>query len=65
MTTIRLPHTDLTIRRAETPSGKGNRKTSLVSFTTLNHTSKSGKVPTSAVGNTRLNWVGYVLDTLD
>ena len=43
MIIIRLPHT-----------GKGNGKTILASYTTLNHT--------TAVGNTKPN---YILDTLD
>ena len=37
----------------------------LVSYTTLDHALKNGKVSTTAVGNTRSNWVGYILDTLD
>ena len=48
-----------------TTSGKGNGKTILLSYTTLNHASKNGKGPTTVVGNTRSNRVGYVLDTLD
>ena len=35
--------------------GKGNGKIVIVSYTTLNHTLKIGKVPTTAVGNTRSN----------
>ena len=56
MAMTRLPHTDynLTIRRLETQSGKGNGKTILASYATLNHTSKNGKVPTTAVGTMRL-----------
>ena len=49
----------------ETPSGQGNGKPILASYTTLNYVSKNEKVPTTAVSNTRLSWVGYVLDTLD
>ena len=44
----------------ETPRGKGNGKTILESYTTLNPVSKNGKVPTTVVDNTRSNWVGYV-----
>ena len=47
-----------------TRNSKGNRKTALVSYTILNHTSKNGKVHTTAVGNMRSNWAGYGLDTL-
>ena len=48
--TTRLPHIDyyLTIR-----SGTGNEKTILTSYTTLNHTSKNGKVLT--IGNRKSN----------
>ena len=57
MTTTRLPYIDyyLTMRRAKTSSGKGNDKTLLVSYTTLKHVSKNGKVPTIVVGNTKSN----------
>ena len=48
----------------ETPRGKGNGKTILESYTTLNPASKNGKVPTTVVGKMRSNWVGYILDTL-
>ena len=48
-----------------TPNGKENGKTAVVSYTTLNHALKNGKVHTIAVGNTKLNWAGYGLDTLD
>ena len=68
MTTTRLPHiysTNCSLGGIETPSDKGNGKTVLVSYTTLKQTSKSGKVLKTAVGNTRSNWVGYGLDTLD
>ena len=41
----------LTIGGLETPSDKGNGKTVLVSDTILYHTLKSGKVPSTAVGN--------------
>ena len=53
----RLLHTNycLSIRRPETPSGKGNRKTVIVSYTILNHASKNWKVHTIAVGNNNLN----------
>ena len=51
MTMIRLTYTGW----LGTLNGKGNGKTVLVSYTSLNHASKSGKVPTTAVGNTRLN----------
>ena len=54
MTTTRLPHTNY-IGRLETPREKGNEKTILVSYTTLNHASKNGKVPTTAVGTTKSN----------
>ena len=51
MTMIRLPHTGyyLTIMRIETPRGKGNEKTVLVSYTILNHVLKNGKLPTTAL----------------
>ena len=47
------------------PSGWLGTPNEKLSYTKLNHTSKSGKIHTTIVGNTRLNWVGYVLDTLD
>ena len=49
----------------ETPSSKGNGKRILVSYTTLYHTLKNGKVVTTVVGNMNSNWIGYVLNTLD
>ena len=60
MTIKRPTHTDhyLTIKRArrlETPNGKGNEKTILVSYTTLNHAPKNGEVPTTFVSNMRSN----------
>ena len=58
MTTTRLPYTDyyLTIKRDRNSlSDKGNGKTVIVSYTTLNHVSKSGKVSTTVVGNTWSN----------
>ena len=41
--TTRLPHTDYYLRlgELETKSGKGNRKTILASYTTLNHVLKN------------------------
>ena len=38
-----------------TPNGIGNGKTALVSYTILNHASKSEKVYTISVGNTKSN----------
>ena len=35
------------------------------SYNTLNHTLKSGKVPTIAAGNMKLSSVGSVIDALD
>ena len=61
MTMTRLPHIHLLADHQEC---KGNGKTVLVSYT-LTHASKNGKVTTTAIGNTRLNRVGYVLDILD
>ena len=51
MTTARLPYTG----GLGTPNGKGNGKTVLASYNTLNHTSKNWKVPTTAVDNARSN----------
>ena len=51
------------LRRLETPNGKGIWKTMLVNYTKLNHASKNGKMLKTAVDNTRLSRVGYVLDT--
>ena len=39
----------------EIPNGKGNGKTILASYSTLNHSSQNGKVPITVVGNTRSN----------
>ena len=39
----------------EAPNGKCNLKRVLVNYTTLNLTFKSGKVPTTVVGNIRLS----------
>ena len=67
MTRIRLPHTDTTwpLGGLGTPNCKENEKTILESYNTLNHASKKGKVPTTAVDNMRSNWIGYILGTLD
>ena len=47
MTTTRLPNHQ---EDEKLPSGKGNGKIILVNYNKLNHTSKSRKVPTTAVG---------------
>ena len=53
MTTTRLPHTDYfrSLGGLKTSSGKGNGKTVLLSYTTLNHALKNGKVSTTAIVN--------------
>ena len=63
----RFSYTDynLTIKRAKTPNGKGNRKIILANYITSNQALKSGNVPTTAVGYTRSNSIEYVLDLLD
>ena len=67
MTTTKLTHTDYTCPSGglETPNGKGNEKTILAGYATLNHISMNGKVLTTALNNTRLNRVGYIFDTLE
>ena len=57
MTMTKVPHKDhyLTIRNARNSEQQGEWETILVSYFTLNHTSKNEKVPTTAVGNTRSN----------
>ena len=57
MSTTRLPQTDyyLTIRRVRNSEWQREWEKLLVSYTTLNHISKNGKVPTTTVSNTRLN----------
>ena len=67
VTTTKLPHTDyyLTMWRARNSEWQGEWEKNTTRYTTLNHPSKNGKVPTTAVSNTRSNWVGYVLDTLE
>ena len=47
------------------PNSKGSGKTVLANYTTSNLALKSGKVLTTVVSNMRLNWVGYILHTLD
>ena len=49
----------------ETQSFKGNGKTILASYNTLNNATKNGKVSKTAVGNIRSNIAEYGLDTLD
>ena len=44
---------------------KKSRKMVLANYTTSNIVLKSGKVLTTVVSNTSLNWVEYALDTLD
>ena len=53
MTTTRLPYTDYYLPSGGlgTPKGKGYWKIVVASYTKLNHTSKNGKVLTTAVGN--------------
>ena len=46
-------------------SGKGNGENNNSKLHNINHASKNEKVPTTAIGNTRLIWVGYILDTPD
>ena len=57
MTTTRLHHKDyyLTIRMARNSDLQREWEKILVNYTILNHASKNGKVPTTAVGNTRSN----------
>ena len=57
ITMTRLPDTDYyrSSGGLNTPIGKNYGKTVLPSYTTLNHASKSGKVPTTAVGNRKSN----------
>ena len=64
MTTTRLIYTyyDLTIRKAR--NSKWENSSSKL-YTTSNHSLKSGRVLTTAIGNVRLSRVSSVLDTLD
>ena len=58
MTTTILPYTEhysLTIMRAKTLNGKESGKTIQANYTTSNLALKSGKVPTTVVGNMRLS----------
>ena len=67
MTATRLPYTDYYLPSGGlgTQNGKGNGRTVLLNYTILNLALKNGKMHTIAVGNTRSNWAGYGLDTLD
>ena len=57
MTKTRLPHTEyyLTIRRARNSEWQRGWDNNTSKLHTLNHALKNKKVPTTAVGNTRLN----------
>ena len=57
LTTTRLPYTDyfLIIRKARNSKCKGSGKIVIANYTTSNHSMKSGRVPTIAVGNMRLS----------
>ena len=57
MTTTKLPYTDyyLTIRRARNSEWQREWENSTSKLHYTNHAQKSGKVPTTAIGNMRLN----------
>ena len=56
MTITRLPYTDYIFKGGlETLNYKGSRKPLLANYTTSNNALKSGRVPTTVVGNVRLS----------